>query len=111
MTDPIADMLTRIRNATQAKHSRVDIPASTLSFHLKELTQAGLLTQERASRRLIYRAAYAHMADLVTYLTQNCCEGAACAVEASITRSPCTPRTRSSGSTTAIPRSRSSRPL
>lgn len=61
---------------------RLGTPAATLSFHLKELTQAGLVTQERASRRLIYRAAYDHMADLVQYLTRNCCEGAACAVEA-----------------------------
>ncbi|MFX7942100.1 helix-turn-helix domain-containing protein, partial [Acinetobacter baumannii] len=36
----------------------LDIPANTLSFHLKELVNAGLVTQERASRNLIYRAAY-----------------------------------------------------
>jgi DNA-binding transcriptional ArsR family regulator len=56
------------------------VPANTLSFHLKELAQAGLVTQERASRHLIYRAAYDRMNDVLRYLTQNCCQGAACAV-------------------------------
>ena len=59
----------------------LDVPGSTLSFHLKELAQAGLVTQERASRNLIYRAAFGHMNELLGFLTQNCCEGAACAVQ------------------------------
>jgi ArsR family transcriptional regulator len=54
------------------------IPAPTLSFHLKELIGACLVTQERASRNLIYRAAYARMNTVIGYLTANCCEGAAC---------------------------------
>jgi ArsR family transcriptional regulator, arsenate/arsenite/antimonite-responsive transcriptional repressor len=54
------------------------IPAATLSFHLKELAHAGLVTQERASRYLIYRAAYEHMNALLGYLTENCCRGAGC---------------------------------
>lgn len=58
------------------------IPASSLSFHLKELAQAGLVTQERASRHLIYRAAFGHMNELLGFLTLNCCEGAACEVDA-----------------------------
>lgn len=57
------------------------IPQTTLSFHLKELANSGLVTQERASRNLIYRAAYGRMNALLGYLTENCCEGAACAVE------------------------------
>jgi DNA-binding transcriptional ArsR family regulator len=56
------------------------IPASSLSFHLKELSIAGLVTQERASRNLIYRASFAQMNDLLAYLTDNCCEGGACCV-------------------------------
>lgn len=60
----------------------LDIPPNTLSFHLKELAHAGLVTQERASRHIIYRAAYERMNALLGYLTENCCEGAACAVEA-----------------------------
>lgn len=58
------------------------ISASALSFHLKELTNAGLVTQERASRNLIYRAAFGQMNDLLAYLTSNCCQGAQCAVAA-----------------------------
>ena len=58
------------------------IPQNTLSFHLKELAHAGLVTQERASRNIIYRAAYDRMNALLGYLTENCCQGAACAVPA-----------------------------
>lgn len=58
------------------------IPATTLSFHLKELAAAGLVTAERASRHLVYRAAYDRMNGLVAYLTEHCCEGAGCAVAA-----------------------------
>src|SRR6185369_1624934 len=54
------------------------VPAATLSFHLKELIHAGLVTQERASRNLIYRAAYERMNGLLGYLTENCCQGAEC---------------------------------
>ena len=58
------------------------IPQNSLSFHLKELTNAGLVTQERASRNIIYRAAYERMNALLGYLTENCCQGASCAVDA-----------------------------
>jgi DNA-binding transcriptional ArsR family regulator len=58
------------------------IPPNTLSFHLKELTHAGLVTQERASRNIIYRAAFDRMNALLGYLTENCCQGADCAAEA-----------------------------
>lgn len=57
------------------------ISPSSLSFHLKELTHAGLVTQERASRNLIYRAAFGQMNALLGYLTQNCCQGAECVIE------------------------------
>ena len=53
---------------------------ATLSFHLKELVNAGLVTQERSSRNLIYRAAYPRMNALLNYLTENCCQGQACLV-------------------------------
>lgn len=52
---------------------------ATLSFHLKELMNAGLVDQERAGRNLIYRANYAQMNQLLAYLTENCCAGQACA--------------------------------
>ena len=56
------------------------IPSNTLSFHLKELAHAGLVTQQRSSRNIIYRAAFEHMNGLLAYLTENCCQGAGCAV-------------------------------
>lgn len=61
----------------------LDVPASTLSFHLKELAHAGLVSQERAGRNLIYRAAFATMQSLLGYLTENCCQGAPCAAQPS----------------------------
>jgi ArsR family transcriptional regulator, arsenate/arsenite/antimonite-responsive transcriptional repressor len=57
------------------------ISSSALSFHLKELAHAGLVTQERAGRNLVYRAAFEHMNGVLAYLTENCCQGEACAVE------------------------------
>jgi DNA-binding transcriptional ArsR family regulator len=54
------------------------IPASTLSFHLKELARAGLVTQRRDGRHLIYRADFPRMSALLGYLTDHCCAGEAC---------------------------------
>lgn len=54
------------------------LPAATLSFHLKELMQAGLVTQERSGRHLIYRADIAQMNGLLGYLTAHCCQGEPC---------------------------------
>jgi ArsR family transcriptional regulator len=54
------------------------VPQYTLSFHLKELANAGLVTQERASRHIIYRAGFERMNALLGYLTENCCRGAGC---------------------------------
>ena len=58
--------------------ARLDVAPNTLSFHLKELTHASLISQERQGRKLIYRASFATMNELLGYLTENCCEGAAC---------------------------------
>jgi ArsR family transcriptional regulator len=57
----------------------LEVPAATLSFHLKELSHAGLISQERQGRYLIYRASFAQMSALLAYLTENCCQGASCA--------------------------------
>lgn len=54
------------------------VPSTALSFHLKELVNAGLVTQERVSRNLFYRAAYDEMNAVIRYLTENCCAGADC---------------------------------
>ncbi len=58
------------------------MPAATLSFHLKELMNAGLVTQERLGRNLVYRASFEHMNGLLGYLTENCCQGDACVDQA-----------------------------
>lgn len=59
----------------------LDIPGSTLSFHLKELVHAGLVSVEREGRNLHYRPAFGQMNALLAYLTDHCCMG-----------QPCTPR-------------------
>ena len=56
------------------------IPASSLSFHLAQLSNAGLITQRRVSRSIIYAADYAAMNGLLSFLTENCCAGGSCAV-------------------------------
>ena len=56
---------------------RLGLPAATLSFHLAQLRQAGLVTCRRDGRSLIYGAALGAMAALLGYLTENCCEGEA----------------------------------
>ena len=67
----------------------LEVPASTLSFHLKELLNAGLISQERDGRNLIYRAAFAQMNELLDYLTANCCQGEACLTVAAPVCSDC----------------------
>jgi DNA-binding transcriptional ArsR family regulator len=62
----------------------VGAPASTLSFHLKELAAAGLVRARQDGRFVIYTADYAAMNELLGFLTEKCCQGSACA-----------PRTRS----------------
>ncbi len=58
--------------------SVLGIPPSTVSFHVKELLQAGLLTQERDGRHLIYRPSIAAMNDLLAYLSSHCCQVVTC---------------------------------
>jgi len=58
----------------------MDMPANTLSFHLKELMHADLISQERSGRNLIYRAQYDRMNAVLAYLSQNCCQGQTCEV-------------------------------
>ena len=57
---------------------KLGLTPALLSFHLKELVQAGLVTQERQGRNLIYRASFDSMNELLAYLTQNCCAGETC---------------------------------
>ena len=58
---------------------RLGVLPSSLTFHLNQLVHAGLITQRRLSRQLIYSAEYGAMNDLLAYLTENCCgQGASC---------------------------------
>ncbi len=59
----------------------LEASSTGLSFHLKELTHSGLISQERQGRNLIYRAAFERMDGLLRYLTENCCAGEACLVD------------------------------
>lgn len=57
--------------------ARVGLPPSSLTFHVQQLHRAGLVTQVRASRQLIYAADFEVMQSLIGYLTENCCAGSA----------------------------------
>lgn len=52
-----------------------ELPGATLSFHLRGLKQAGLVTVTRAGRSLIYSPDFRHMNDLMGYLIEDCCMG------------------------------------
>lgn len=67
----------------------LELPAATLSFHLKELMHAGLVSQERQGRNLLYRAAYGRMNGVLGYLTAHCCQGADCLTPAAAAACEC----------------------
>lgn len=58
---------------------KLKIPGATLSFHLANLSQAGLVHNRQEGRFVIYSTHFENMDALVAYLTENCCSGAACA--------------------------------
>ncbi|WP_338242302.1 ArsR/SmtB family transcription factor [Aurantiacibacter hainanensis] len=64
--------------AAGAIATRLGVPNSSLSFHLTQLQQAGIVSQRREGRSLIYSADYAAMDALLGFLTENCCAGAGC---------------------------------
>ena len=61
----------------------LDVARNALSFHLKELAHASLVTVEQQGRNLIYRADFSQMNGLLGYLTEHCCQGSTCEVTAS----------------------------
>lgn len=65
---------------------KLDMAASSLSFHLAHLTRTGLIQQRREGRSLIYSADFDVMSGLVGFLTENCCGGASCAPAAASRR-------------------------
>ena len=54
---------------------KLKIPGATLSFHLKELTRAGLISSRHEKQFFYYSVDFPRMAALMTFLTQNCCQG------------------------------------
>jgi ArsR family transcriptional regulator len=64
--------------AAGAIAEKLELPPATLSFHLKELNLAGLVRSRQDGRFIIYAANFDTMIDLVSFLTDNCCGGAAC---------------------------------
>ena len=69
--------------------AQLEVAPNTLSFHLKELSHAGLISQERQGRNLIYRAAFDTMNALLAYLTENCCEGQGCTPDGAVASCHC----------------------
>ena len=63
-----------------AMAEQLGVAPSALSFHLKELAHAGMVSSEPRGRNLIYRANFDQMNALLGYLTEHCCQGEACAV-------------------------------
>ncbi len=51
------------------------VPAATLSFHLKELARAGLVSARQEKQFIYYAVDFDRMAELMIFLTQNCCQG------------------------------------
>jgi ArsR family transcriptional regulator len=51
------------------------VPGATLSFHLKELARAGLVTSRQERQFIYYTVDFERMAEIMTFLTQNCCQG------------------------------------
>ena len=72
-----------------ALSAMLDIPASTLSFHLKELAHADMVSVEREGRNLHYRPALGRMNDLLAYLTAHCCMSKQCAPSGTKRRTTC----------------------
>ena len=64
--------------AAGAIATRIGVTAPNLSFHLKELAYAGLVTSESQGRFVVYRADYGAMNALLEFLTANCCRGSGC---------------------------------
>jgi DNA-binding transcriptional ArsR family regulator len=71
--------------------SALDLAPATLSFHLKELANAGLVADQREGRHIRYRADIATMNALIGYLTDHCCRGRGRLVDTASCAADCTP--------------------
>ncbi|MFC6280556.1 MULTISPECIES: ArsR/SmtB family transcription factor [Polaromonas] len=72
-----------------AMAGQLGVAPSALSFHLKELAHAGLVSSEARGRNLIYRASFGQMNALLGYLTEHCCEGQPCEASPPVTCAVC----------------------
>lgn len=72
-----------------AMAGQLGVAPSALSFHLKELAHAGLVSSEARGRNLIYRASFGQMNALLGYLTEHCCEGLPCEASPPVTCAVC----------------------
>lgn len=63
----------------------LQVHPSSMSFHLAQLANAGLVTQRRQSRSIIYSADFAAMNGLMAYMTENCCGGVPCSADTDCT--------------------------
>jgi ArsR family transcriptional regulator, arsenate/arsenite/antimonite-responsive transcriptional repressor len=68
---------------------RLGVAPNTLSFHLKELVHANLVTSEPRGRNLIYRANFQTMNSLLGYMTEHCCQAVACDLDPTSTCTTC----------------------
>ncbi len=66
--------------AAGALAETIGVSPSVMSFHLAQLSHAGLIAQRREGRSIIYSANYDAMTELLGYLTENCCAGNSCGV-------------------------------
>ncbi len=57
---------------------QLGVALNALSFHLKELSHAGLISSQRQGRHVLYHAQFNTMNALIAYLTENCCQGKSC---------------------------------
>jgi DNA-binding transcriptional ArsR family regulator len=73
---------------------RLDIPSATLSFHLKELAQARLVSARQDGRFIFYAASFDRMNELIGFLTENCCQGSGCVVACAPAAAGLRPRRR-----------------
>lgn len=69
--------------------AQLDLAPATLSFHLRELMHAAMVTQTRDGRNLIYRASFERMNALLGFLSANCCAGQPCGADGAPTSCDC----------------------